>query len=86
VAPPAPPAEDLRARRSQEEDAVPTFDTVMPNLGPQLDDELQAIEGTKSDATDLTAGGRRLLNAAGTQIGATKAFVGLHWPLLPPED
>jgi len=85
VAPPVPP-EDLRARKSQEEDAVPTFDTVMPNLGPQLDDELQAIAGTKSDATDLTAGGRRLLNAAATQIGGTKAFVDLHWPLLPPED
>jgi hypothetical protein len=86
VAPPVPPEDDLRARKSQEEDAVPTFDTVMPNLGPQLDDELQAIEGTKSDATDLTAGGRRLLNAAATQIGGTKAFVNLHWPLLPPED
>jgi len=81
-----PPEDDLRARKSQEEDAAPTFDTVMPNLGPQLDDELQAIEGTKSDATDLTAGGRRLLNAAATQIGGTKAFVNLHWPLLPPED
>jgi hypothetical protein len=85
VAPPVPP-EDLRARKSQDEDAGPTFDTVMPNVGPQLDDELQAIEGTKSDATDLTAGGRRLLNAAATQIGGTKAFVNLHWPLLPPED
>ena len=40
-----PPEEDLarvRARKSQEEDAAPTFATVMPNLGPQLDDELQA--------------------------------------------
>jgi hypothetical protein len=85
VAPPAPPAEDL-ARTSQEEGAVPTFDTVMPNLGPQLDDELQAIEGTKSDATDLTAGGRRLLNAAATQIAGTKAFVNTNWPLVPAED
>jgi hypothetical protein len=57
VAPPVPPEEpDLaRARASQDEEAGPTFDTAMPNVGPQLDDELQAIEGTKSDATDLTA-------------------------------
>jgi hypothetical protein len=86
VAPPAPPPEDRLAHKSQEEDAVPTFDTVMPNLAPQLDDELQAIEGTKSDATDLTAGGRRLLTAAGTQIAGTKAFVNTNWPSVPPED
>jgi hypothetical protein len=87
VAPPAPPEEPDLARASQEEeDALPTFDTVMPNLAPQIDDELQAIEGTKSDATDLTAGGRRLLAAAGTQLAGTKAFVTTNWPLVPPED
>jgi hypothetical protein len=89
VSPPLPPEEDLarvRARKSQDEDAAPTFATVMPNLGPQIDDELQAIGGTKSDATDLTAGGRRLLNAAETQVGKTKAFVALNWPIVPPED
>jgi hypothetical protein len=90
VAPPVPPEDEdlarVRARSSQDDDDVPTFDTVMPNLNPQLDDELQAIEGTKADATDLTAGGRRLLNAAGNQVTASRAFVALHWPLLPPED
>jgi hypothetical protein len=86
VAPPVPPEEPDLARASQDEEAGPTFDTVMPNVGPQLDDELQAIEGTKSDATDLTAGGRRLLNAAGQQITATKAFVNLNWPIVAPED
>ena len=97
VAPPVPPEEATRgsrrprrrpacARASQEEDAAPTFDTVMPNLIPQLDDELQAIAGTLSDATDLTAGGRRLLNAAKTQVTRSKAFVATNWPLVPPED
>jgi hypothetical protein len=86
VAPPAPPEEDL-ARAAQEEDAAPpTFDVLMPSVIPDLDDELQGIGGLKSDATDLTAGGRRLLTAAETQIGATKAFVNLHWPPVPPED
>jgi hypothetical protein len=88
VAPPAP-AEEARvhARTSQaEEDATgPTFDTVMPDVLPQLDDELQAIGGTKTDATDLTAGGRRLLNAADTQVQGTRAFVNTNWPPVPAE-
>jgi hypothetical protein len=84
VAPPIPP-EDARA--AQEEDAgPPTFDVIMPNMNAQLDDELQAITGTRLDATDLTVGGRRLLNAANNQVSLTKAFVAANWPLLPPED
>jgi len=88
VAPPPPPAvEDrVRAHKSQEEDAAPTFDVLMPSLIPDLDDELQGIEGLKSDATDLTAGGRRLLNAAEAQIEGSKAFVNTHWPPVPAED
>jgi hypothetical protein len=90
IAPPAPPeAEDAgaHARASQEEDAAPpSFDTLMPNLIPQFDDELQGIAGLTSDATDLTAGGRRLLNAAEKQIQGSKAFVNLHWPPVPAED
>jgi hypothetical protein len=90
VAPPAPPdAEDARVQghaAQEEEDAGPTFDTVMPNVLPQLDDELQGIAGLESDATDLTAGGRRLLNAAEKQITASKAFVNTNWPPVPAED
>jgi len=90
IAPPVPPeGEDasVHARASQEEeDAAPTFDTLMPNTLPDLDDELQALGGTLSDATDLTAGGRRLLNAALTQVTKTRAFVNTHWPPVPPED
>jgi hypothetical protein len=87
VAPPAPPTEDrIRARKSQDEDAAPTFDTLMPNVIPDLDDELQGIEGLKSDATDLTTGGRRVLNLAETQLERTKAFVNTHWPPVPAED
>jgi hypothetical protein len=36
----------------------------MPNTIGQLGDELQTIAGTLTNATDLTAGGRRLLNRA----------------------
>lgn len=90
VEPPVPPeAEDarVRARTSQEEeDAAPTFASVLPGLNPQLDDELQAYAGTLADATDLTAGGRRVLNAGRAQVTGTKAVVAANWPLLPPED
>jgi hypothetical protein len=90
VAPPPPPPDDaVDAKvhaRAADEPVADTFDTVMPNLVPQLQDETQAIEGLKSDATDLTAGGRRLLNDAETQIGASTAFVNLHWPPVPVDD
>jgi len=95
VAPPVPPDDEepeepaLRrgtAQISQDDEELPTFDLVMPNMVAQLDDELQAIEGTKADATDLTAGGRRLLDRAGTQVTASRGFVNLHWPVVPPED
>jgi hypothetical protein len=85
---PAPPAEDARVRARAAGDAPVTagFETVMPNVVPQVDDELQAIEGTTSDATDLTAGGRRLLDAAEAQVSKTKTFVNTTWPPVPQED
>jgi hypothetical protein len=90
LAPPAPPVAEegrVQARASQEEDAAaPTFDTVMPNMVPQLDDETQAIQGTLTDATDLTAGGRTLLNAAAAQVANTKTVVNATWPPIPQGD
>jgi hypothetical protein len=88
LAPPAPPAEDARVHAKASGDAPvgSTFDTVMPNVIPQIDDETQAIEGLKSDATDLTAGGRRLLDAAEAQIAKTKTVVNTTWPPVPAED
>jgi hypothetical protein len=88
VAPPAPPADDARvhARAAGGAPVASTFDTVMPNLIPQIADELQGIDGLKSDATDLTTGGRRVLNAAENQIEKSQAFVNTHWPPIPPED
>jgi hypothetical protein len=89
LAPPAPPPVDDRVHaRAAQDDApvVDTFDIVMPNYVPLLADEVQAIEGTKSDATDLTAGGRRLLSDAETQVGKTQTFVNTNWPPVPAED
>jgi hypothetical protein len=90
VAPPAPPADDAafrpQARKSGGAPVVTTFDTVMPNLITDFTDEIQGIEGLTSDATDLTAGGRRLLNAAETQVEKSMAFVNTNWPPVVPED
>jgi hypothetical protein len=88
LTPPAPPAEDARlhARASQEEGAVPTLDSFIPNIPPQLDDELQVIDGTVSDATDLTAGGKKLLGLAKAHITATAAYVLATWPPVPVDD
>jgi hypothetical protein len=51
LAPPAPRSGDIAraCRKSQEEDEVVTFDTVMPNTIAQFDDELQTIAGTLTD-------------------------------------
>ena len=87
VEPPIPPdPEGEEGEGGEEEGAVPTFASVMPPYASFLDDELQAITGTLLDATDLTAGGRRLLNAANAQVSRTKSVVSANWPIVPAED
>ena len=92
LAPPAPSddegADDARvhARASGDGPVVTTFDTVMPNVPPQLDDETELMEEMKTDSTDLTPDGRGLLDASETQIAKTKAVVNTKWPPIPAED
>jgi hypothetical protein len=85
LVPPAPPATDARvhAHASGTAPVTTTFDTQMPLYAPFLTDEQQAIDGTKSDATDLTNGGRRLLTDAESQIIRTAGFVNTTWPPIP---
>jgi hypothetical protein len=87
LVPPAPPAADARvqAHASGGAPVVTTFDTQMPLYVPFLTDESQAVDGLKSDATDLTTGGRRLLTDAQTQIIRTTGFVNTTWPPAPPD-
>jgi hypothetical protein len=91
-APPAPADEarvdprPVHARASGDGPTVATFDTVMPSVTDQLDDELQAIDGVMADSAGLTAGGRQVLNAAATRVTRTKATVNKVWPPVPAED
>jgi hypothetical protein len=85
LAPPAPPADD-RATAAGGGPVVSTFDTVMPNVVGDLDDELQAIDGIRSESDDLTSSGRQLLGTATTKISRTRGFVNRTWPPVPVED
>jgi hypothetical protein len=88
VAPPPPVA--AGSVRTKRDDAVhtsgapvaSTFDTVMPNLVPELDDELQQI-GSQLDGGAVVPTGKSLLGSAQAQITKTEATVNQFWPPLP---
>jgi hypothetical protein len=65
---------------------TPTFGTVMPGVSAHVDDEAQQIRGLQSDATDLTAGGKRLLQLALAQSVLTQSVVNTYWPPVAGED
>jgi hypothetical protein len=80
---PAPAADDARARpvaRAAGGAVVNTFDTVMPQVPPMLDDELQQIGSLKSDAESVLPAGRRLLRSAAGQIAQTEHQIDAYWP------
>ena len=78
AAPPAPP-EDAKAKASQEEGEVTTFDIVMPGLVVLLDDEMQQMQATSQDTSVPVASKTVLTNAlaADQQI---ETRVNTLWP------
>ena len=78
AAPPAPP-EDAKAKASQEEGEVTTFDIVMPGLVVLLDDEMQQMRATSQDTSVPVASKNVLTNAlaADQQI---ETRVNTLWP------
>ena len=102
LAPPAPSGDDeegdeARAHATGDGPTVTTFEMVMPNVVPQLDDELDAIAELTTETTDPTdsedaaptelgAEARSLLDAAKAQTEQTKAVVNKQWPPVPAED
>jgi hypothetical protein len=95
--PPAPP-DDLRARsarrtvggahsRTFKGGAVGgSFAPLMPEVTQGLDDEMQHIDGLRSDATDLDARGKSILRQAETQILFTERTINTIWPPVPADD
>jgi hypothetical protein len=83
---PAPPAtDDVAAARPAGDTVVPTWATVMPQVVPQLDTELQQIDATRP-ARSLAPAGRRFLRAAQLQVAKTRQAVATWWPPLPAGD
>jgi hypothetical protein len=77
AAPPVP--EEAKARASQEEGEVTTFDIVMPGVVVLLDDEIQQMRATSQDTSVPVASKNVLINAlaADQQI---EARVNTFWP------
>jgi hypothetical protein len=88
VAPPAPvQSGSLRSTNTGSVHAsgapvAATFDTVMPGLIPQLDDEIQQIEGLQ-DGGAVVPKGKSLLDKALLQDTKTERTVNQFWPPLP---
>jgi len=60
-----------------------TSDTVMPNVIPQIDDEVQHATGLLTDGA-VSAGGRRILQLGESQALQTKNTINTIWPPAPP--
>jgi hypothetical protein len=88
VAPPAPVASgSVRSSSSVHASGAPvaaTFDTVMPGLVPQMDDEAQQISGLE-DGGALVPKAKSLLNDALLQITKAERKVNAYWPPLPAD-
>lgn len=80
AAPPAPPEDaKVRARASQEEGEVTTFDLVMPSVSVLLADEIQQMQATTQD-TSVPAASRAVLANALAADQQIKLRVDTLWP------
>lgn len=87
-APPPPPPDLARASahaHASQEDAPPSFATLMPGVVPDLDDELAQTKGLLRGGA-LTPGEKRILGLARTQVLETKDQINTWWPPLPAGD
>jgi hypothetical protein len=89
-APPPPPPDlahasaHVRAHAS-DDDAPPSFATLMPAVVPDLDDELSQIKALLRGGA-LTPGEKRIMGQARAQVLETKDQINTWWPPLPPGD
>jgi hypothetical protein len=85
---PAPPPADakrqVRAHGAGTPVATADWTTVMPNVTPQLDDEIQQVEGTL-DEPGLTGAQSSILQGADYRDIKTERTLNLFWPPIPAE-
>jgi hypothetical protein len=63
---------------------VGSWDTIMPNVVPDVDDELQQIAGIRA-TIKLSPGRARLLNDAELQDRRTETTLNTYWPPVPAD-
>jgi hypothetical protein len=63
---------------------VGSWDTIMPNVVPDVDDELQQIAGIRG-TIKLSTGRARLLNDAELQDRRTESTLNTYWPPVPAD-
>jgi hypothetical protein len=86
--PPPPPPDLARASahaHAADEDAPPSFATLMPGVVPDLDDELAQTKGLIRGGA-LTPGEKRIMGQARAQLLETKDQINTWWPPLPAGD
>jgi hypothetical protein len=84
--PPPPPPDLSRVRaHAADDDAPPSFATLMPGVVPDFDDELGQTKGLLRGGA-LTPGEKRIMGQARAQILETKDQVNTWWPPLPTDD
>ena len=80
AAPPAPPDDaKVRARASQDDEEVTTFDLVMPSVSVLLGDEIQQMQATIQD-TSVPAASKAVLTNALAADQQIKLRVDTLWP------
>jgi hypothetical protein len=87
VPPPPPPdlAHASALAHASDEDAPPSFATLMPAIVPDLDDELSQTKALLRGGA-LTPGEKRIMGQARAQVLETKDQINTWWPPLPPGD
>jgi hypothetical protein len=84
---PVPPPADAKiglAHSAGTPVATADWTTVMPNVTPQLDDEIQQVEGTLNEP-GLTGAQTSILQGADYRDIRTERTLNLFWPPLPAE-
>jgi hypothetical protein len=79
---PPPPATDARVHAHKADAVVPTFDTLMPGVAGDIQDEIQQIQGVLADGA-VVATGKKILKDAEAQDLLTQNTINTFWPPVP---